>query len=411
MSNQPPYQNCDPSINVPSTELVPAGVSKRPKFLGFVADAESAAVLHSAIDPALPQGGGMHVVDFRTTLNILSRMVTPEVLLVDLTGEDQPLNALMSLAETVEPGTTVLLVGGQRELSFYRAVVNGMGVAEYLAKPLTKAAVEQHFLPYIRGGADGGNPHRNGRLIAVTGPRGGTGTSTVAANLAWLVGHDLHRHALLLDSDLHTGTAALCLDAERGIGLMTALENPERVDGMLIERLAQPITDRVHLISGLEPLGRDISYSTAGGTSLIHLLRRRYKYVIADAGAKLRPFARDLLQMAHQRVMVLDPTILSIRNLERLNQLPGQDSQSPRTLLVLNQAGRPGGLNRDYMERTLGVKFDAVIPDLPRVVPKAEKYGDIAASIRGPFRNGIMDLARALSIEASVESVKTRAAA
>jgi pilus assembly protein CpaE len=385
-------------------ETMPA-TTKRPKFLGFVADAESAAVLHGVLDPAMSPTGAIHVVNFRTTLAILSRMVTPEVLLVDLTGEDQPLNAMMDLAEVVEPGTIVLLIGSQRELSFYRAVVNGMGVAEYLAKPLSKPAVERHFLPRIRGGGDAGGINRNGRLIAVTGPRGGTGTSTVAANLAWVVGHDLHRHALLLDSDLHTGTGALCLDAERGVGLMTALETPERVDGMLIERLALPVTDRVHLISGLEPLGRDISYSSASGATLVQLLRQRYKYIVADAGARLRPFARDILQMAHQRVMVLDPTILSIRNLERLNQLPGDGTHSVKTILVLNQAGRPGGLNREYMERTLGVKFDAVIPDLPRVVPKAEKYGDIPASIRGPFRNGIMDIAKALGIESSTEAV------
>jgi pilus assembly protein CpaE len=374
-------------------------VIKRPKFLGFLADEESAAVLNTALEPIFPQGGNTHVVNFRTTLAILNRMITPEVLLVDLTGEDQPINAMMDLSEVVEPGTTVLVIGTRRELGFYRSVVNGMGVAEYLAKPLTKESVAKHFLPFLRGDVEQVKPKRNGRLIAVTGARGGTGTSTVAANLAWYIGHDLHRHALLLDSDLHTGTAAMCLDIDRGKGLMTALENPQRVDTMLIERIAQPVTDRVHLISGLEPLGRDIEYDSASGASLVQLLRHRYKFIIADAGAKMRPFARDLMQMAHQRVMVLDPTILSIRNLERINLLPSHNSQAPRPILVLNQAGRPGGLNREYMERTLGMKFDAVIPDLPRIIPKAEKYGDIPASTRGPFRNGIVATAKALGVE------------
>jgi pilus assembly protein CpaE len=240
----------------------------------------------------------------------------------------------------------------------------------------------------------------HGRLIAVAGTRGGTGSSLVAANLAWVIGHELHRHALLLDSDMHTGTAALCLNATRGQGLMSALEAPERVDRMLIDRIAQPVGDRVHLISSLEPVTRQVDYDSASSASLIHLLRQRYKYVIADTGSKLRPFARDLLQMAHHRITVLDPTILSIRNLERLNQLPGQ---SQKTLLVLNQAGRPGGLNKDYMERALGVKFDAVIPDLPRVIPKAEKYGEIPSSIRGPFRTAVMQLAKILGIEVAAE--------
>jgi pilus assembly protein CpaE len=400
-----------PPLNPPHSAGTTPAVIKRPKFLAFVADEESAAALNAAFEPMFPQGGNTHVVSFRNTLAILNRMITPEVLLVDLTGEEQPLNAMMDLSEVVEPGTTVLLIGVRREVGFYRSVVNGMGVTEYLSKPLTKEAVTKHFLPHLRGDVEQTPPRRNGRLIAVTGARGGTGTSTLAANLAWFIGHDLHRHSLLLDSDLHTGTAAMCLDIDRGKGLMTALENPQRVDTMLIERIAQPVTDRVHLISGLEPLGRDIIYDSASGASLIQLLRQRYKFIIADAGAKMRPFARDLMQMAHQRVMVLDPTILSIRNLERLNLLPSHNSQAPRPILVLNQAGRPGGLNADYMERTLGMKFDTIIPDLPRIVPRAEKYGDIPASARGPFRNGIVALAKALGVEQFVDAPQPKAEA
>jgi pilus assembly protein CpaE len=373
---------------------------KRAKFVGFVSDAASAAALHKVFDPVFPHGGGFHVVSFRTSLAILGRMVSPEILLIDLSGEVQPLNALMDLAEVVEPGTTVLAIGESRELSFYRAIVNGMGIKEYVAKPLAERAIEQHLLPLVRA-RDGGDPKRGGRLVAVSGVRGGCGSSTIAANLAWVIGHDTHRHAVLLDADLHTGTAAMTLNVDMAKGLTTALEMPERIDDMLIERLAQPVTDRVHLIAGREPVQRDIEYSPGSCGQLIQALRKRYKYVIADAGAKPRPFARDLIYMAHQRVMVLDPTILSIRNLERLNAVPGNDSQSPRTILVLNQAGRPGGLNLAYMEQTLGLKFDAVIPDLPRVIPKTEKYGDIAAGIRGPFRNAMLKLAKALGAEAA----------
>jgi pilus assembly protein CpaE len=373
---------------------------KRASFLGFVSDPDSASTLHSVFDPVFPQGGGIHVVNFRTTLAILSRMLSPEVLLVDLTNEEQPLNAMMELSEVVEPGTTVLLIGNQRDLSFYRNVVNGMGVAEYVAKPLTKESVERHFVPLLQGNADNANMGSHGRLIAVVGTRGGSGSSLVAANLAWLIGHELHCHALLLDSDMHTGTAALSLNANRGQGLMSALESPERVDRMLIDRIAQTVGDRLHLISSMEPLTNEVDYNSASAASLIRLLRQRYKYVIADTGSKMRPFARDLLQMAHHRVTVLDPTILSIRNLERLNTLPGQ---SQKTLLVLNQAGRPGGLSRTDMERTLGVRFDALIPYLPRIVPKSEKYGEIPAAIRGPFRTAMMQLANLLGIEVAAE--------
>jgi pilus assembly protein CpaE len=46
----------------------------------------------------------------------------------------------------------------------------------------------------------------------------------------------LHRHTLLLDGELSTGTMALHLDIPASNGLATARETPERVDQLLIER-------------------------------------------------------------------------------------------------------------------------------------------------------------------------------
>jgi pilus assembly protein CpaE len=393
-SAQPTEQTQVENRNAPLT------TTRRAKFIGFVADEDSAATLNAAFEPIFPHGSPFHVVSFRVTLSILSRMVTPEIILVDLSGEDQPLNAMMSLAEVVEPGTTVLMIGQTRDLSFYRSAVGGMGVREYLAKPLTKSAVIKHFVPLLDGGAAYDDLRRGGKVIAVTGVRGGVGTTTIATNLAWSVGHDTHRHAILLDADLQSGTTNLTLGVTPTRGLMTALEMPERVDHIMIERVAQPAGDRLHLLAAQEQLTQDFVYTEGSAGILTKALRQRYNFVIADAGARHLPFARELLHLAHQRVIVLDPTILAIRNLERLNQLPANPIQAPKAILVLNQAGRPFGMSQNFMEEKLGMKFDIVIPDLPRVILKADKYGEMAASIRGPFRTAILHLAKLLGADA-----------
>jgi pilus assembly protein CpaE len=378
-------------------------VSKRPKFIGFVADEASAQILNTAFAPIFPHGCAFHVVQFRVMLSILARMITPEILLVDLTGEDQPLNAMSDLAEVVEPGTIVLMIGHSRDLGLYRAAVNGMGIKEYLTKPLQKADVTKHFLPHLGIAPPVEDIRRGGRLIALTGVRGGVGTTTIATNLAWSVGHDSHRHAVLLDADLQSGTTSLSLGVSPTRGLLTALEAPERVDNMLLERVTQPAGDRLHLLAAQEQYTQDINYAAGSAAVLTKALRQRYNFVIVDAGARHLPFARDLLHLAHQRVIILDPTILAIRNLERLNQLPASPSQVPKAILVLNQAGRPFGLAQTFMEEKLGMKFDVVIPDLPRVISKAEQYGDMAASIRGPFRNAIIQLAKLLGADQSAD--------
>jgi hypothetical protein len=50
------------------------------------------------------------------------------------------------------------------------------------------------------------------------------------------------------------------------------------------------------------------------------------------------------------------------------------------------------------METAMGMRFDAVIPDLPRIVPKNTQLGLQPAALRGLFRQAIAELAAALDI-------------
>ena len=93
-----------------------------------------------------------------------------------------------------------------------------------------------------------------GRVVTVTGARGGTGASTIAANLAWHFGVEARRHTVLLDADLHRGTAAMLLGAKIGPGLRTVLEAPDRIDELFVERAAQPVSKRLHVLAGEEKL-------------------------------------------------------------------------------------------------------------------------------------------------------------
>ena len=82
------------------------------------------------------------------------------------------------------------------------------------------------------------SPARGGRLLTVTGVRGGVGASTIAANLGWYLASVAHRHTAILDGDLHRGVQSLLLSAPAGPGLRHAVEHPERVDELFVERAA-----------------------------------------------------------------------------------------------------------------------------------------------------------------------------
>jgi pilus assembly protein CpaE len=242
-------------------------------------------------------------------------------------------------------------------------------------------------------------------MVAVTGARGGVGTTTVATNLAWFIAATLHRHTVLLDGDLHTGSTALQLNLNYKNGLTVALESPERVDGLLLERSMQEAGERLHILAAQETLDKNVAYQPGAAALLMQALRARYNFVVSDAAGGDCPFERDLLFIAQQRVIVLDPSMVAVRNLEKLLALPGGPTQSPRALVVLNKAGTSGGLSQSYMERIMGLRFDSIIPDLPRMVPKTTQFGTQAAALRGPFRNAIATLASLLGATELPEAV------
>ena len=108
--------------------------------------------------------------------------------------------------------------------------------------------------------------------------------------------------------------------------------------------------------------------------------------------------------MAHQRVLVMDPTLASVRDVLRLMALPNGPKQPGRAVLVLNRENLPGGLNRRQLDEGLKMQPDVVIPDLPKVVGHAASMGEAAMAVRGGFRNGILLLAREVAFVRLLDS-------
>jgi pilus assembly protein CpaE len=254
--------------------------------------------------------------------------------------------------------------------------------------------VGRHFAPLVRGQWPEAERQTGGRLIAVTGARGGAGASVIAASLAWHLGMTARRHTMLLDADVHRGIAALLLDIQPGEGLRIALETPERIDTLLAERAAHPVADRLHVLSALEPLAHDIAYARGAADSLLAALCRRYNCVVADVPWLAEPFCRDLHRIAHHHVLVLTPTLPAVRDTLRMLAEPGRDTARQSTVIVLNRLGMPGGLKRAQVQEALRVPIDLAIPDQPRQVSTAVTLAEPAALRSSTFRSVIVELVK-----------------
>jgi pilus assembly protein CpaE len=383
----------------------------RRRVLAFVTDAETEAALREGLVEVTPEGIDLRRGDIRAAIALLKKTPTPETLIIDVGGEEQPLSALAALSDVVEPDVRVLVIGDRDDVNFYRHVTRGLGALEYLYKPLLRDMVARHFGPLLTNQAAPAEAVHGGRVVAITGVRGGTGTSTLAANLAWHFATEARRHTVLLDADMHRGCAALLLGASAGSGLRTALETPQRIDELFVERAAQPAAERLHVLAGEEKLVDQPAIVPGAAAKLIEALRRRYNFVVMDLPFTGQPVHRELFMLAHQRVLVMEPSLVAVRDALRLLAYPNGPLQPRRAVVVLNRHNRPGGLTRRQIEDALKMKVDVAIPDLPRQLGEAATLGEPAAAKHGGFRTGLLDLAREVAFVRLLDAAGEGAAA
>jgi len=294
-------------------------------------------------------------------------------------------------------------------VNLYRQLTRTLGVGEYLYKPLNAEVVAQHFGPFIApANVSTTQTQGGGRVLAFTAVCGGAGATTLAANLAWYLATKVKRHTVLLDANLYTGTAAMLLGAKTGGGLRLALETPERVDGLFMERIAQPAAERLSVIAGEEKLTERMTIAGGAVQRLLEGLRQRYNYVVADVPLAPSAWHGELLDQARQRVLVMEPTLQAVRDVLRVMALPMGAQQIRQSLVVLNKLGAPGTMTRRQVEAALQHKVEAVVPFLPRVVNLAATMGTAAAAQRGGFRNAIGDLAQAVAASSPVHASSRR---
>ena len=377
VSRDPPSRSVvapDPVLHAPAPALIaalaPDRQQSRAAALAFIRDDATEAALRGGLVNIMGtlqvRRGGL-----LAAARALETEMSPRVLIIDVSGLEDPIRSLDGLARVCAPDTKVLVIGDRIDIEFYRDVTRHLGVDEYLSKPLTRDTVSTLVGPYIAGAEPDRASSRGGRVVAVCGVRGGVGGTTVAVNLALQVSQQTRGHVALLDLNLRGGHAAMMLGVSPGAGLRLALEEPGRVDGLLLERTAIGVGERLRVIAADEPFDSEPSPTAAGVQRVMDLLRQRFNVIIVDLPMPPSPAERQVLLLARQVLMVLGPDVGSLRDAQHVRRLIAAHVGAGRTMTVLNRATMPSALKASLMEEGLGAKPEVVIPDLPHLVRSA----------------------------------------
>jgi pilus assembly protein CpaE len=371
---------------------VPAG-APAPAAMAYLLDGDSeGAVRHSFADLGFIEMRVRHG-SIDTAIEELARRGWPRFLVVDISGIDDPLPRINRLAEISDPETEVIVVGERNDIVLYRDL-KAAGVAEYFYKPLVGSLLNR-ALAAINGGAESARPSRSGKLVLVVGVRGGVGATTIATNLAWHFAEVQQRRVLLMDLDLHTGDAALQLDANPGRGLREALDDPRRIDELFLERGVVSVTSRLALLAGLEPLADHVAPNEDAILQLLQKVLTHFRYVLIDLPGEIGLSLPTLLHMPSTLLLVSDGSIAAAREVGRWRDLVGPNTPERRLLHVLNKKNAEGALPAPEMLRIIPPSDISI--HWSREVMGAAALGTKAVQKCSAMRSGMAALSRYLS--------------
>ena len=373
-------------------ESAPKVAAGRLPFMAFV-DAESERVLQESstlFGRHLIQKGGLE-----KAIDYLSQQRSPQLLIVDISGVDMPLTLIQTLAEVCEPGTDVVALGDRDSVALYRDLVEA-GVSNYIVKPLTRDLIAKLLSPKR---VVTKTSLKLGKIMSFVGARGGVGTTTMAANLAWHLANRQGRRVALVDLGLQDGDCALLFNAPITPGFWDALHNPLRLDHILLDRIMTQVSERLFVIAAQEPLDANVQFTASAIDSLFSVLRSKFHYVIVDVPHVQAPAYRRALEMADRRIVVVDQTMRSMRDAVRITNLFNDGMPDQRNSFVVNRVGEAGAnaLSMKDLETVLQVKPASLVPFAPKLVSPAASYAEIAASKRGKFGNALSKLSLELS--------------
>ena len=255
-----------------------------------------------------------------------------------------------------------------------------------------------------------------GHVVAVWGPTGSPGRTTVAVNLAVELAL-LGREVLLIDADTYGGCVAqtlALLDEAPGIAAAARAAEQGSLDLAALARLALQVRPGLRVLTGISKAERWPEIRGAALERVLQVCRALVDDVVVDVGFCLEDDEElsydtqaprrnqatlTTLQLADAAVVVggCDPVSLQrlVRGLQELGTV-----RAPEPIVVVNRVrsgpvgSQPERLVADALERFAGVVQVHTIPDDPAAFDAAMLAGRALAEIvpAAPARRAFLEL-------------------
>lgn len=275
-------------------------------------------------------------------------------------------------------------------------------IPERIDAPQPKAEDQEPAPVSLSAGA----PKRHGVIIAAHGLAGGTGTTTLAVNLAWelaTVSKDRSPTVCLLDFDLQFGSASTYLDLPRRDAVFELLSDTESMDSESFGQALQKFDDKLNVLTAPPDMLPLDLIAPEDIDRVLEMASHHFDFVVVDMPNTVVQWTETVLHKVHVYFATLEIDMRSAQNAMRMKRaLQAEDLPFEKLRYVLNRAPKftdlTGKARVKRMAESLDISIDVLLPDGGRPVMQSGDHGQPLAQLaaKNPLRKEIAKLAKSL---------------
>jgi pilus assembly protein CpaE len=245
------------------------------------------------------------------------------------------------------------------------------------------------------------------QVLCVAGPSGGSGTTSIACNLALEIGNLLERDCCLVDLDLQFGDVALNFDTDPKYTIHDLAASSGQLDKTILASTVTSLPCKVSLLSRPEVYEQTEIITPEVLHEIFDLLRSRFEYTVADLPGRFDPQTIAALGQADLILVVCQLLVPSIRNAKRyFDVLHRMGLPEDRVEFIVNRSeGRSGRVTVKDLEDMVRKPVLACVPNDYQFVARSIDFGRPIAALdrNSPVRSAIRKLAQQILARTGAE--------
>jgi pilus assembly protein CpaE len=298
----------------------------------------------------------------------MAKQHVPDVVLMDINMPDMDGIAATEALLSQVPTTQVIMMSVQGEQDYLRRSMLA-GAREFLIKPISAEdlynairhvhrlqTTQRRYAPVAanEGAGSDDNGGVQGQIIAVFSPKGGVGTSSIAANLAVAVRQTTGKKVALVDGNVISGDLGVIMNLMSTKTIADLTNRMAELDRELMNDILMTHTTQVKvLLSPPNPQTGELVTSDHL-RAILEQLRKDFDYVIVDTQSSFQDRALAALDMADRIVTLMTLEMTCIKNIKLFLEVAELLEYPPEKLmLVLNKADGRLGIRVENVEESI----------------------------------------------------------